>query len=860
MKNRIQGITKIRFICFCCLFVFLPLVLSAQNQRLTVNFIDLQSNDGRILVSLYNGKADYSAHKSAKSTALTINNGSATWTLDSISAGEYILSAFHDENVNGKLDASENGIPVEGFAFSNNAQPKMGPPNPQDMLFSIKENENATQNIRMIYFGIKPKELKTVEVVGEKKQFVNADADKTTYQVKDNAALSTGSMRDAVRKLPGVVIGSSGDLNLNGKTVSIYVDGIPSNLSGSDLKNYMDGLPANTIEKIELIENPGASYEAKANGGIINIITRNTAPDNFGGTLNLHYGNSQNHKWSPSLMLNGRNKKINWQLQSGYNWHQQDQFTDIKQLYTTFTPNVIFTNKSTQKNLNRNFYIRPMMNYRLSENSYIILNYNFNSYNNEHASNSIRESYNLTPAIKYSSVFNNPEATRNNELVLKYKTMLDTLGRSLQVTGYYSNYHKVAGAQSTQNFSTPLYGISANNLNLNNAYGKVDLELPFKIIRLTAGAKYNITNAHNLGKYNFNVLSSTIFDNPAYNQQIDFSYHEQNIAGYLEARKKLGKLSATVGIRLEDLLYESEVAGADSVVGGRITQFFPTLNMLYTVIPNINLSGKYSRKITMPAYDQLDPNVNGYFDSYSKSAGNQNLKPNFYDNYSLSVTAFNYATLGSYLSYSKNISLLSTTVKPQSFISEKTSNDFSNIKMYGLYMSLPVPFGLITKGAEFFKQPANMSDMSYVHFYVSCNFKQLKGLEHPNTTKPLWMYNINTHIGLPYQFSLDANWFHMFKGNFQIYSFGQPMDYWQVDLSRKFLKEKLQLTAEVTQMTAQFVKFSVPNADTDFISRTDGVTFWLKASYRFGGFKSKEETQIEVEKKALEGGQINVRK
>ena len=252
--------------------------------------------------------------------------------------------------------------------------------------------------------------------------------------------------------------------------------------------------------------------------------------------------------------------------------------------------------------------------------------------------------------------------------------------------------------------------------------------------------------------------------------------------------------------------------------------------------------------------------MNGYFDSFSKSTGNQNLKPNFYDNYSLSVTAFNYATLGSYLSYSKNISLLSTTVEPHSFISEKTSNDFSNIKMYGLYMSLPVPFGLITKGAEFFKQPANMSNMSYVHFYVSCNFNQIKGLENPGSMKPLWMYNINTHIGLPYHFSLDANWFHMFKGNFQIYSFGQPMDYWQVDLSRKFLKEKLELTAEVTQMTAQFVKFSVPNVNTDFISRTDGVTFWLKASYRFGGFKSKEETQIEVEKKALEGGEINVRK
>ena len=611
MKNRIQGIKKILFNSFGCLFVFLPLLLPAQNQHLTVNFSELQSNDGRILVSLYKGKADYTAHKPSKSASLLIDNGSATWMPDSISQGEYILSAFHDENVNGKLDVSDNGMPEEGFAFSNNAQPKMGPPNPQEMLFSINENENATQTIRMIYFGIKPKELKTVEVVGDKKQFVNVDADKTTYQVKDNTALSTGSMRDAVRKLPGVVISPSGDLNLNGKSVSIYVDGIPSNLSGSDLKNYMDGLPANTIEKIELVENPGASYEAKANGGIINIITRNTAPDNFGGTLNLHYGNSRNHKFSPSLMLNGRNKKINWQLQSGYNRHQQDQFTDIKQTFTTFTPNVTFTNNSTQKNLNRNFYIRPMMNYRLTENSYIVFNYNFNTYNNQHTSNSIRESQNLTPAIKYSSVFGNPEANRNNEFVLKYKTMLDTLGRSLQVTGYYSNYYKATNAQSTQNLSTPLYGISTNNLNLNHVYGKVDLELPFKAIKLTAGAKYNITNAQNLGKYNYNNFTSTIFDNPVYNQEIDFRYNEQNIAGYVEARKKMGKLSATLGMRFEDLLYESEVASADSVVGGRITKFFPTLNLLYTIIPNVNLSGKYSRKISMPAYDQLDPNVNG---------------------------------------------------------------------------------------------------------------------------------------------------------------------------------------------------------------------------------------------------------
>ncbi len=53
MKNRIQGIKKILFNSFGCLFVFLPLLLPAQNQHLTVNFSELQSNDGRILVSAY---------------------------------------------------------------------------------------------------------------------------------------------------------------------------------------------------------------------------------------------------------------------------------------------------------------------------------------------------------------------------------------------------------------------------------------------------------------------------------------------------------------------------------------------------------------------------------------------------------------------------------------------------------------------------------------------------------------------------------------------------------------------------------------------------------------------------------------
>ncbi|VBB47192.1 putative TonB-dependent receptor plug [uncultured Paludibacter sp.] len=848
--------------------LFLPLFLLAQKQNLTIHFTEIPSNDGRLLVSLFNGKNSYTSQKPYLTKSLDIENFSATWKLDSIPQGTYIIAAVHDENINGKLDFAETGMPEEAFAFSNNVQPKMGPPNPDEMIFTIKENESAVQNIKMLFFGMKSKQIKEVDVVADKKQFVKTDADKTTYQVKDNPTLTSGSMRDAVRKLPGVVLSPTGDLNLNGKDVAIYIDGVPSNLSGSDLKNYLQSIPANTIEKIELIENPGASYEANSSGAVINIITRSIATQDVSGTLNFHYGNSNNHKFSPSVMLLGRKNKINWQLQSGYNWHEQHQENDVSQTFYSFEPDVIFKHNSEQNNLNRNMYIRPMLNYRLSQNSYIVFNYNLNASNNRDHTTSTSFTENLDKITEYgknynyTTIYRNPEVNRNNEFVAKYKVVLDSMNRSLQITGYYSNYNKKSNAQSEQKTETPIYGINAINMNLNNAYGKVDLEIPFEKISFTLGGKYNITDAHNLGKYNLNNTSSDIFNNPTYKSEIDFNYNEQNLAAYAEARKTIGKLSATLGVRIEDLKYESRVASADTVIGDRITNVFPTVNLLYRLIPNVNLSARYSRRISMPAYSQLDPNTNGYFDSFASAEGNQNLKPNFFDNYFLSISAFNYASLGSYLRYSKNISLTSTVVEPNSLKTKMTSVDYENTKIYGAYLALPVPFGLFTKGTAFFKQPMNMEKMSYAYLYLSCNFNDIKDYPYPIGTgkKPLWMFNINTHVVLPYEFTLDGNWFHMFKGNFQIYSIKEPMNYWLVDLTRKFMNERLEVTAEVMKDISQHVAFNIENLKTDFFGKQDGTTFWIKLSYRFGKFKSKEETHIDVEKKEVEGGGINVRK
>lgn len=80
--------------------------------------------------------------------------------------------------------------------------------------------------------------LKEIIVLGYKKEFVKVEADKTTVNISENPMVSTGNAFEAIRRLPGVFIAPDGSIKLNGKTVLIQMDGIPSNISGKIYKNY----------------------------------------------------------------------------------------------------------------------------------------------------------------------------------------------------------------------------------------------------------------------------------------------------------------------------------------------------------------------------------------------------------------------------------------------------------------------------------------------------------------------------------------------------------------------------------------------------------------------------------------------
>jgi len=112
--------------------------------------------------------------------------------------------------------------------------------------------------------------------VTAKKPFIQFTPDKTVVNVEAGITNAGTTAMDILEKSPGVTVGRDGTISMKGKAqVMVLIDGKQTQLSAADLQAYLLGLSASQIDVIELIDNPGAKYDAAGNAGIINIKTKN---------------------------------------------------------------------------------------------------------------------------------------------------------------------------------------------------------------------------------------------------------------------------------------------------------------------------------------------------------------------------------------------------------------------------------------------------------------------------------------------------------------------------------------------------------------------------------------------------------
>ena len=324
--------------------------------------------------------------------------------------------------------------------------------------------------------------------VKAKKPLIERQMDKLVVNVSASPLSAGSNGNDILRRSPGVRIDKDGNITVNGKSVEIWIDGKPSYLSGQQLKAMLDGTDGNTIEKIEIISNPSAKYDASGQGGIINIKTKRNMMKGLNGMLSVGYGGmyfGDVKRWlnqeMASLMLNYRGEKTYTfgQLTQVYSQNDID-FETGRSIPATATTPAIKNYSNSGYNIDFQYYMLKVGNdwYIDSVNTFgFILNVPYMNIKQEilpgrnYAYTAVGTDTTWTKTVTTNKV-TSPQHTAN----LNYThTFSEALERELTVNVDYNRYNnRQLNFQETQ-YPSHRLGLDINSHQVINIYsGKLD--------------------------------------------------------------------------------------------------------------------------------------------------------------------------------------------------------------------------------------------------------------------------------------------------------------------------------------------------------------------------------------------------
>src|SRR5690554_7300011 len=255
------------------------------------------------------------------------------------------LVAFSQQSVkiSGKVSEKNTGLPLEySIIYIKNTQNPSavyGGTTDEQGSFSISVPK-GNYDIKIDFLSYKPVEffnrsvqeninlgnialeedsqmIEGIEIIAERST-VEMRLDKRVYNVGQDMIVKGGTISEVLDNVPSVSIDVEGNVTLRGDdNVRILIDGKPSGLAGINIADALKMLPADSVEKVEVITNPSARYEAEGGGGIINIILRKGKTDGINGTLIATTGDPANHGLSANI--NYKTDNFNLFTTQGYN-------------------------------------------------------------------------------------------------------------------------------------------------------------------------------------------------------------------------------------------------------------------------------------------------------------------------------------------------------------------------------------------------------------------------------------------------------------------------------------------------------------------------------------------------------------
>jgi outer membrane receptor protein involved in Fe transport len=460
---------------------------------------------------------------------------------------------------------------------------------------------------------------------------VRTSIDRRSYSVATDLRTAGGSVADALRNIPGAEVDVNGNLSYRGGSVQIMVDGQPSQLfNGPQGAQVLQGMPADRIDRVEVITNPTAAFSPEGGAGIINLVTKKSAPAGQSGGMRANFGSSGHANAAGNLAYTSG--KLTAIADGG--WRQDPQKLQIDTTGTLLDPLSGQTDTRAQHEVST----APLeqwnghlgVQYQIAPKTQLSLDGRYNgvslSRNDDYAF--LTAGPNGAPLNAYTRIGGNTQAQSVGMGQLMLRHQFAGQGQN-DIVAFFNHTQTDAavGSPSTDFITAPAlattYQDQLTHVRVDVNQFKADYTRTAKdLAQLKVG--YDLRTIDSVfDNYGFGGTSvADAAPDPLFANL--FHYRQMVNAAYATYEQPLGAFTVLGGLRLEDEHLDlDQITQALTVRHDRFNAF-PTLHLAYRQSPTTQWTLSYSERIQRPGPGQLNPFRN-VADPFNISEGNPDL-------------------------------------------------------------------------------------------------------------------------------------------------------------------------------------------------------------------------------------------
>ncbi len=552
----------------------------------------------------------------------------------------------------------------------------MGFENHQETIETTDQGTTYERDLGNIYMEPQIKQLEDIVITGTKPA-LEMGVDRRVFNVSKSLNATGGSAVDIMRNIPSVSVDVDGNVQLRNASPQIFVDGRPTVLS-------LDQIPADNIEKVELITNPSAKYDAASGSGIINVVLKKDKRYGLNGIATLSGGIPK--LAGGNLNLNLREGNMNFFLSGGYNQsggiargeaYRENKQHGVVQNY--------FDQLSENDRMRRFNFINFGMDYHLDNRNSISITQTFGGGQFSGVEDQQQIYYTGSKALDYYGYRdgNNTNQFNRRGTRLNFKRTYPKQGKELTADVNYNFGKRVGSSTVTNSYINPDGSINRSPNTVENDGGNRNHEITVQAdysnpIDENKKIEFGVRSYHNFYNSNFNVFSVADFGKTRLPLSNNYKYQEMVNAIYGTYSHKIENFSYQVGLRAEHSKFDGELIDSAYKFGyefpsgfkNLMNALFPSLYLSYQVSEDDQLQLNFSRRIRRPNFWQMSPFIE-ISDPFNLRQGNPAIQPEFINsfefNYSKSISGGNMLTSLYFRNNPRDITQYSDTISTEKY-------------------------------------------------------------------------------------------------------------------------------------------------------------------------------------------------